>query len=247
MSTWVSAKVHDVHTWSEGLATLSLDCPEFAFQPGQFVNLALDVAGERVKRAYSIASAPGAPLSFYLTRVDAGTLTPLLFERAPGDEVWVDTRAQGFFTLDWLPTTARDLWLVATGTGLGPFVSMWRSGRLWPRFDRVVVVHGVRRADQLAYRDELEQLARQRSELSYVPCVTRDVATAPVLSGRIPALFDSGALEDAASLRLDPNRSHLMLCGNPAMIRAVSEGLGRRGFVKHRRRSPGHISAETYW
>lgn len=247
MSTWVSAKVRGFAMWSEGLATLQLDCPEFSFQPGQFVNVALEIAGERVRRAYSIASAPGQPLSFYLARVDGGVLTPRLFELSVGDELWVDTRAQGFFTLDWIPEAASELWLIATGTGLGPFVSMWRSGQLWSRFARVVVVHGARQQEQLGYRGELETLEAAHAGFRYVACLTRQAATPPQLTGRIPALFESGELEAAAGLTLDGSRSHLMLCGNPAMIAEVTGVLGRRGLTKHRRRRPGHITTETYW
>jgi ferredoxin--NADP+ reductase len=158
--------------------------------------------------------------------------------------VKIGTTPQGFFTLAHVPA-ARDLWLVCTGTGLGPFKSMLRAGDVFARFERVVLVHGTRTADQLGYRAELEALAAREPALVYLPMLTRDRGAA--LSGRIPAALGDGRLERAASCALDPAHSHLMLCGNPAMIGDAVDALAPRGLRKHRTRAPGHISAEKYW
>src|SRR6187549_3377673 len=137
---WQEATVIRRHEWAPGLITLGLDAVVTPYVPGQFVNLALDIGGSRIKRSYSLASAAGAPSEFYLARVPEGALTPALFELNLGDRIWVDDRALGFFTLDYVPP-ARHLWLLATGTGLGPFIAMLRSPAIWERAERVVLVH----------------------------------------------------------------------------------------------------------
>ena len=229
--------------WADGLWTMRLDA-RVDFEPGQFVNLALEVDGEIVKRAYSLASAPGQHAEFYLVRVEGGALTPRLCALGVGDQVLIDPRPHGYFTLDRVPDTGA-LWLVSTGTGLGPFVSMLRSGRLWPRFSRVVLVNGARYVAHLGYRDELESLAAAREPLVYVPLITRE-DDEHVMRGRIPALIDNGFLEKAAGSPLD-ERCHVMLCGNPDMIVDCMATLAKRGLRKHRSRKPGHVTIERYW
>lgn len=254
MTSWATATIAGRKRWAEGLETLVLSAPSITFEPGQFVNLALggEVGGNaedgnRVKRAYSLASAPGAPIEFYLARVPEGEFTPRLFALPLGANLRVDTVPQGFFTISELPAQARELWMIATGTGLGPFVSMWRSGVLLPRFERVVVVHCAREASQLGYREEIESLTVADARLSYVALVTREAPGPGVIGGRVPAALADGRLERAAGLALDLERSHVMLCGNPDMVRDVTSVLGERGLQKHRRRSPGQITTEKYW
>lgn len=123
---------------------------------------------------------------------------------------------------------------------------MIRSGRLWSRFERVVLVHGARHVDQLGYRDELEGIAERRAGFTYVPMVSRQ-DDERALRGRIPANLDNGRLEKAAGLSLRPELSHVLLCGNPDMIRDTTDALAARGLRKHRTRKPGHISTEKYW
>ncbi len=242
---WVDGKVVARTEWAEGLVTLRVDAPAIDFAPGQWLNLGLTLHGELVKRSYSIASAPGLPLELYLVVVEGGALSPHLCALDVGDALLVQTDAQGFFTLDHVPD-ARDLWLLATGTGLGPYISMIRSGRLWSRFERVVLVHGARHVDQLGYRDELEGIAERRAGFTYVPMVSRQ-DDERALRGRIPANLDNGRLEKAAGLSLRPELSHVLLCGNPDMIRDTTDALAARGLRKHRTRKPGHISTEKYW
>ncbi len=226
--------------------TIQLGAITPRFVPGQFFNVGLDVGGTRVRRAYSAASAPNAPLEFVISRVPSGQLTPSLFEVRPGEEIQVDDGATGFFTLDFLPPGVSDLWLVATGTGIGPYISMLRAGAL-DQYQRVVLVHGVRHVAELTYGAELASFC-QRANRFYVPTVTGADEVAPGgLHGRIPALIASSSLEDAAGVALDPERSHVLLCGNPDMIKDAMAALEQRGLRRHKRREPGHITTEKYW
>jgi ferredoxin--NADP+ reductase len=227
--------------------SLSLEASAAPFVPGQFINLGLELTGGRVKRSYSLASAPGQPCEVYLSLVPEGALTPALFERGPGDSIWLDDRALGFFTLDHVPPAER-LWMIATGTGLGPFLAMLRGPTVWQRFARIVLVHGVRYVSHLGYRAELERLIDEHpAQLAYLPAVTREAPPPAALSGRLPALIASGELERRLELGFDPARDHVLCCGNPAMIGEVQSVLGARGLEKHRPRKPGHITIESYW
>jgi len=247
MQGWSAGHLIARRDWAPGLCTLVIEAEVEPFVPGQFVNLALELGGAIERRSYSIASPPGAPLAFLVTEVPGGGLTPHLFRLAVGDRVLVEPKPQGFFTLQWVPPAA-ELWLVATGTGLGPFLSLLASEALWERFERVVLVHGVREAPHLAHREELEALvAAKAGRFSFVPALSREPAASGILHGRVTTLLGDGSLERAAHTTFDPARSHVMLCGNPVMIEEMTKLLGERGLKKHRVRAPGHITVEKYW
>lgn len=216
------------------------------FRPGQFMNLGLHLPGGFVSRSYSLASAPGDELQVLLARVGDGALTPALFELQVGAKVALDPKPQGFFTFDYVPPH-RELWLLATGTGLGPFLSMLRSGQAFERAERVLLVHGTRSPAELAHRQELEALTRARlGTFRYLPVLSRETESG-LLSGRVTHVLQSGELEQRAETPISPDSAHLMLCGNPAMIEEVTAQLTARGLRKHRQRTPGHITTEKYW
>lgn len=216
------------------------------FRPGQFMNLGLHLPTGFVSRSYSLASAPGAPIEVLLARVGEGALTPALFELQPGAPVFLDPKPQGFFTFDYVPPH-RELWLLATGTGLGPFLSMLRSGAAFERATRVVLVHGTRGPAELAHRAELEALVgARRGEFRYVPVLSRQPEP-DLLQGRLTAALQSGELERRAETPLVAESAHVMLCGNPSMIDEVIAQLAERGLRRHRQRVPGHITTEKYW
>lgn len=244
---WTETRITHRHDWAEELFTFRLD-RSLDFKAGQFVNLGFDVDGKRERRSYSIASAPGAPLEFLVTVVKGGILTHLLADLGVGDRLAMEERPAGFLTLDEVPEFARDLWLLSTGTGLAPFISMLRSGALDSRFERVVCVNGARTNAHLAYREELVDRERGRpGAFRYLPTVTREAPEAGTLAGRITDALSDGRLEDAAGFGLDAERSHVMLCGNPAMIEDALAILVGRGLKRNRRRAPGHLTIEKYW
>lgn len=231
--------------WSEGLLTLRLDAV-LPFEAGQFFNLALSDEQGWIRRSYSAASAPGEPLEFYLVRVAEGGLTPRLVELSEGDRIAIERKAHGFFCLRYVPD-ARTLWCIATGTGLAPYISILRTPEPFRRFGRIVVVHGVRDHRQLGYRDELSKHPRARAgQLVYLPLLSREDAPEPWLKGRITEALASGALEQRIGTPLDGS-AHVMLCGNPNMVKDMIELLQARGLRRHRVRRPGHITTESYW
>jgi ferredoxin--NADP+ reductase len=247
MHGWSEGQVAARHDWAPGLFSLTVSAEVEPFEPGQFVNLALDLNGAIERRSYSIASPPGAPLEFLVAEVKTGVLTPSLCALQPGQKLLVERKPQGFFTLKWVPA-ARHLWLVATGTGLGPFLSILRAPDVYSRFERVVLVHGARQRTHLAYRTELLALERERGgQLDIAWLVSREPAGEGILAGRVTTALADGSLEKDVGLALSPADSHVMLCGNPAMIEETTSLLGERGLKKHRVRNPGHITVEKYW
>lgn len=248
MSGLKECRIASRHSWTPHLMTLRLDAETPAFRPGQFFNLGLSMGEQIVRRSYSAASAPGAPLEFFLSEVPEGGLTPRVFQLAEGDPVLLDDGPLGFFTLDEVPS-AKHLWLVATGTGLGPYISMLREASVLKRFERVFVIHGVREAEQLAYRSELKDLSVRNPRLRYLAVVSgaQENSTSPHLcGGRITTYFESGELEQHAGAAFDQD-AHMLMCGNPKMIDDMAGLLKGRGFEKHRRRKPGHFNFERYW
>jgi len=251
MTAWVQGRVESVRRWTDDLCSVRVVAPEVTFTAGQFARLALPApAGEKepmIGRPYSFVNPPDrAPHEFYLIVVPGGPLSPRLAALAPGDALWLGPRANGFFTLGEVPA-AEALWCLATGTGIGPFLSMLRTAEPWERFARVVLVHGVRFAAELTYQDAVAEVrAAHPGAFTYVPMVTRE-AHPGALPGRIPVAIADGRLEARASLALGPENAHAMLCGNPAMVDDVQKVLAERGMRRHRRREPGHITVETYW
>lgn len=248
MPTWMPVPVKTVHHWHAGLFSLTIDHPGFAFKAGQFARIALpDASGEPLARAYSMVNQPGDDsLEFVIAKVPEGELTPRLQGLQPGDELLLNSHPSGFFTLDHVPE-GQTLWLLATGTGIGPYLSMLRGEQVWSRFEQVRLVHGVRTHADLCYQSWLTELAESQPRFGYHSVVSREpVAAANALHGRIPQLISSGELEHQANAIFNPS-AQVMLCGNPSMIQDARAALQAKGLEKHLRRKPGNITMEQYW
>ena len=247
MTKWVEGRVAGLRRWTGQLWSLRVEAPVDPFRAGQFTRIALDIGGERVARPYSYVNAPEErPLEFYFITVPEGPLTNRLAALEPGAGIWVAPKASGMLTLADVPASEH-LWMLSTGTGIGPFLSILKTPEPWQRFSRVVLVQAVRFAAELAYRDLIAEIARRRGEqFSYVPFVSRE-ETGFAIRGRIPEALRDGRLEERAGLPIDPARSQVMLCGNPAMVEDTLAVLEGKGLRRNKRREPGQISVETYW
>ncbi|MDO9219008.1 MAG: ferredoxin--NADP reductase [Lacisediminimonas sp.] len=247
-------RVLDVRFWTETLLSFTLTRPpDYRFVPGQYSRLGLPAeSGQMVWRAYSVVSAPGQDLlEYYGVIVPGGLFTSELKRIRPGDTIHLDKHLFGFMTADRFKDGA-SLWMLATGTGLGPFVSILRDKAVWAQFRHIVLVHGARHADELSYSEELHAM-QQRSDGQFrlLQSVTRDddLAALPagVMRGRITTLMANGQLEEAAGETVAPVNARVMLCGNPAMIEEMRAQLHARGMQPLRRASPGHFVTENYW
>ncbi len=244
---WVEGRVQELHRWTDRLYSVRVEADVNTFSAGQFTKIGLVINNELVGRPYSFVNAPHeTPLEFYFVTVPNGPLTNRMVDLQPGDPIEVSRRASGFLTLDEVPE-AENLWLLSTGTAIGPFLSILKTQQVWERFQRVVLVHAVRLAEELSFDATIQSLLATRPDrFQFVPFVSRE-KTDFALQGRVPAAILEGLLEERAGFQITSNSSQVMLCGNPDMVKETSEVLQTRGLLRNRRRAPGHISVENYW
>jgi ferredoxin/flavodoxin---NADP+ reductase len=257
MSNLNQERVCSVHHWNDSLFSFKTTRdPGLRFQSGHFVMLGLEVEGRPLLRAFSFASANYEDhLEFYSIKVPGGPLTSRLQHIKPGDPILVGRKPTGTLLLDHLEPGKR-LYLLGTGTGLAPFMSIIRDPVVFERFDHVTVVHGVRFASELGYssyiKDELpdhelvgEQVKRQ---LRYYPTVTRERTAAIPSHARITSLIESGKMTaDLDFPALDPEHDRVMVCGGPSMLRDVVGLLGARGFEEGSSHGPGqHVIERAF-
>lgn len=227
----------DVHHWNDTLFSFrSTRDRSLRFDNGQFLLIGLKVDGRPVMRAYSVASANHEDyLEFLSIKVPQGQLTSRLQHLAPGDELIVSRKPVGTLVLHDL-LAGKHLYLLSTGTGLAPFMSVIHDPETYERFDKVVLVHGVRRVSDLAYSDYLrkelpnhEYLGEMvREQLIYYPTVTREPFPT---RGRITQLIEGGQMAaDLGLPELSPEQDRVMLCGSPAMLSDLGTLLEQRGF-----------------
>lgn len=225
----------------------------FRFIPGQFARLGLPGNdGSIIWRAYSIVSASyDEHLEFFSIVVPDGAFTTRLTRLGVGDPIFVEKMNYGFLTTDRFEG-GRDLWMLSTGTGVAPFVSILYESATWEQYDRIVLVHSVRQAAELAYEETVESFRQHEyfgehaHKLVYVPVVTRE-AHDGALARRIPELLETGALEERVGVRLDRDASRVMVCGNPEMVEETRAWFIGRGYELSRRGKPGHLALENLW
>ncbi|WP_025819406.1 ferredoxin--NADP reductase [Shewanella marina] len=248
---WTQAKVVERIDWNDKLFSLKLDAEIAPFTAGQFIKLALALEDKRIARAYSLVNAPDARyLEILAIAVEDGQLSPQLQDLTVGDSVDISTKAAGFMVLDELPEqdySQSQLWLLATGTAIGPFLSMLATKEPWQQFEKIIVVYGVRHAVDLAYLAQLEMLEQQYPEqFSLILSVTREDYNGGIRQ-RIPDAIATGVLEDIAGVNFSAAHSQVMICGNPDMVSGAVTVLNDKGLVKNLRRAPGQITLEKYW
>jgi ferredoxin--NADP+ reductase len=247
LGKFVEGKVVGTRQWTDRLFSIMVDAPVEPWQAGQFGKLVLEIGGEAVGRPYSYVNAPHErPLEFYYITVAGGPLTDRLVKLVPGDTIYLSPKAAGFLVLSELPQ-AENLWMLSTGTALGPFLAILKTAEPWPRFKDLVLVHAVRNARELTYRDQIDRLlAEHPGQLRYVPFVSRE-QTDFALQARVPEAIRDGRLQAKAGVELAPSKSQVMLCGNPDMVKDTTDALIERGFRKNKRKEPGQITVENYW
>ena len=251
MSNFFEEEVLSVQHWTPTLFSFTTTRDSgFRFLNGQFVMIGLPVNGKPLLRAYSIASANyEESLEFYSIKVPEGPLTSRLQHLKPGDRIIVGRKPTGTLVQDNL-LPGRNLYLLATGTGLAPFLSVIKDPASYQRFERVVLVHGCRYVAELAFQDRiLNELPGDEflgedvtAKLLYYPTVTRE----PFRNqGRITALLEAGKLEaDLGLAPLDPQHDRVMICGSPEMLADLKRFLDGRGFIEGNHGEPGQYVIE---
>ncbi|MFK3989371.1 ferredoxin--NADP reductase [Psychrobacter sp. NPDC064578] len=266
-------------TWTPNLFSFTVSRPDsFKFTAGQFVRLGVNpsqlkyykqqraagnaVANEEqdeklnedIFRAYSIVSSPfDEVLEFFSIVIPDGAFTSQLQHLEVGDELLLNTMPFGFLTLArYQKPLPKDLWLLATGTGLAPFLSMLQDLQTWEDYEHIILAYSARSIEELAYIDKIESLqedfgslVENPAKLIFIPIITREPVEG-ALTERLPKLLLDGTLQERAGIALDVDSTHVMLCGNPDMVEDTKEALKTLGLVMNRR-GEGNIAVENYW
>ena len=262
-------------TWTPNLFSFTVSRPDsFKFTAGQFVRLGVnpshlnyykqqgeagnDVANEALNedifRAYSIVSSPfDEVLEFFSIVIPDGAFTSQLQHLEVGDELLLNTMPFGFLTLArYQKPLPKDLWLLATGTGLAPFLSMLQDLKTWEDYEHIILAYSARSIEELAYVDKIKSLQEDfgslvdnPAKLIFIPVVTREPIEG-ALTERLPKLLLDGTLQERAGIALDVDSTHVMLCGNPDMVEDTKETLKSLELVMNRR-GEGNIAVENYW
>ena len=245
-SKFLAGSVVDQRCWNDRLFSIYVEASVGPFEAGQFGRIGLDIDGEQVMRPYSFVNRPDeGVLEFHYNLVEDGLLTKKLVNLNSGDSIFISPKPNGFLVLSEVPKSTT-LWMLSTGTGIGPFVSIVRVGDVFRHFKNAVLVHGVRYQQDLSYADELRQLEKENMAFKYVPFVSREDVDFAV-KARIPEKIADGFLQEYANLEISLDTSQFMLCGNPQMLKDATVVLKSLGFERNRRKTPGHITMESYW
>lgn len=252
---WTCERVLAIRYWTPTLLSFrTTRGSDLRFTPGHYARLGLGTedtgGGDTVWRPFSMTSAADADyLEFIAVLVPGGAFSGHLKHLRVGDTLRIDKASFGFLTVNQL-APGKDLWLLASGTGLGPFLSILRDPAVWQRYERLILAHSVRQSAELAWRDEIAALPalfpEAKATLCYLPIVTREPG-ATALAGRIPLLLADGRLEQAAATPLNVASSRVMVCGNPELARELRQFLSSRDFATSRRGVPGQMAFEKYW
>lgn len=244
---WVHGEVVNVKHWTESLYSVSVSAPEVKFVAGQYTKLSLSLKNEEVARPYSFVNSPNEEyLEFYSVSVPNGPLSTAMQTLKKGDSIKVGPRGNGFLILEEIPNV-ENIWMLATGTAIGPYLSILKTKDSWDKFKKVVLVHAVRYKKELTYQDTINTLKEEyKDRFIYITYVSREDSEYS-LKGRIPKDIGNGVLEKKADLKMKSDNTHVMICGNPEMLKDTTVELKKIGLKKHRRNSPGHITTENYW
>ena len=251
MATILREQVTAVHHWTDDLFSFKTTRNQgFRFKNGHFTMIGLEVADQPLMRAYSLASANYEDeLEFFSIKVQDGPLTSRLQRIVVGDELLINSKATGTLVQDNL-LPGRHLYLLATGTGLAPFLSIIKDPEIYQQYDKVVLTHGCRYVDELAYRDVITEHLPQheylgdfvREKLVYYPTVTREAFHN---TGRLTDLLASGKLAaDVGLPPIDPASDRFMVCGSPSMLKDICAQLNSRGFREARHGQAAHYVIE---
>lgn len=244
---WIQGEVISVKHWTESLYSIRINAPDVNFIAGQYTKISLTIDNEEISRPYSFVNSPNEDfLEFYSVSVPNGPLSTALQKLKGGDSINVSPRGNGFLILNEIPNID-NIWMLATGTAIGPYLSILNTKDSWNKFKKVILVHAVRYEKELTYQKNISFLKEKYGDrFIYISYVSREDSKYS-LKGRIPQHITNGLLENKANIKISPDNTHVMICGNPEMVKDTTTELKKIGLKKHRRSSPGHITTENYW
>ncbi|VFP78395.1 Flavodoxin/ferredoxin--NADP reductase [Buchnera aphidicola (Cinara cuneomaculata)] len=248
MNSWLKAHLIKLKKWKNNLFTLIIQAPINKFIAGQFTKLSyIDSNKKRIQRAYSFINSPNNKnLEFYILLIKNGALTPQLYD-IYSHEIFISKNSFGFFTIAELPHK-ENIWMIATGTALGPYCSILQHENILDKFNKIILIYAVKYSVDLNYLNLFKKLKKKYKNKIIIKIILSQEKNKKYLYGRIPDLINSGRLEKSIKEPLCADTSHVMLCGNPDMIKNTQKILySLKNMKKHLRRNPGHITSENYW
>ncbi|QCI16223.1 FAD-binding oxidoreductase [Buchnera aphidicola] len=252
MNPWINANVISIKRWNNNLFSLFLNAPIEPFYAGQYTKLSLyDIDAshqKRIQRAYSYLNAPSdKKIEIYIVRIENGKLSNLLYNLNKGDMVFIKKKSFGFFIINEIPD-CENLWMFATGTAIGPYLSILQERKNIDRFNNIILIHAVKYQNELIYLPLMKKLHNEYNGKLKIQTVTSREKNINSLTGRIPFLIETKKLEKHIGLSINSKNSHVMLCGNPEMVKdTYSFLIKNRNMIKHLRRKKGNITMENYW
>jgi ferredoxin--NADP+ reductase len=251
-TNWIPATVIENRALTDRHFALIFEADLLPFKAGQFARLQVEVKNdggelEKFANPYSLLNTPDEKYAeVYFNTVPDGKVSNGLAKLKPGDTLEIAQPCVGFFVLSQIPD-CKHLWMLATGTGIGPYLSMLKTSEAWERFEKIILVHAVPYSNELCYSELIQQFAEDHpDQFQFIPVVSREEHEG-ALKGRIPALIENGELEAKAGLEINKENSHVMLCGNSGLLKDTKAILKERGMERHLNHKPGHVSSEQYF
>lgn len=245
---WLKTKFISLKKWNEKLFTLKIKAPIDPFIAGQFTKLSYkNEKNKRIQRAYSFVNTPNnQDLEFYILLISNGLFTSML-HKIEYINLCITKQSFGFFTFNELPKK-NNIWMIATGTAIGPYLSILRSENVLKKYKKIILIYAIKYLIDLNYLNILIKIKEKYKNKIIIKIILSQEKKNKYLHGRITYLFESGILENVIKEKLNSKNSHVMLCGNPNMIKDMKILLKKKKNMKiHLRRKPGHITSENYW
>lgn len=251
-------KIKNINEWVPGklFSIILTKDKNFVFKPGQFTRIGFNIEDDNknkniIWRAYSMVSSPDEDdLEFYYVIVPNGQFSKILSKLDTNQTVFIRKQSFGFLTIDQFQKNTDNLWLMATGTGISAYISILKDKKTWDRFKKIILVHSVRKTEELTYQTIINKIKAEQynigNVLNYIPVTTKENAQF-LLHERLPIIIENGALEETAKEKLDYKSSSVMLCGNPEMLLDVRGILIERGFATKTSDNVKNLVMENYW
>ncbi|WP_343189934.1 ferredoxin--NADP reductase [Buchnera aphidicola (Astegopteryx bambusae)] len=249
MNNWTTATVVKVKKWKFPLFSLVVNAKILPFKAGQFTKIAIFQNGKKIQRAYSYVNSPkDKNIEFYIAYIEDGILTKKLFNLKIKDKILIHKKSFGFFTIENIPKT-KHLWMISTGTAIGPYLSILQhGGKKIKKFKKIILLNAVRYKKHFNYKNIIKKISQKyKNKFIFKKIISREKCE-KCLFGRIPNLLLTNKIEKKIKIYINPNDSHIMLCGNPKMLKDTKKILEEKyNLKKHLIKKPGNITMENYW
>ncbi|QJC37306.1 ferredoxin--NADP(+) reductase [Enterobacteriaceae endosymbiont of Donacia thalassina] len=250
MTEWSIGKIKNIKYWTKDLFSIILNAKINNFFAGQFTKLAIEINGKKIKRAYSFINSPkNQNYEFYISNIRKGQLSPYLYNLKINDKIFISKNSSGIFILNNIKS-CENLWMFSTGTGIGPYLSILQDGICFKKFSKIILVHSVRYIKDFSYLNLLKKIKQNYFNKLIIQIVlTRKInINENILYGYIPDLLKNKKLEKKIGIKINTENSHVMLCGNPKMIKQTRNFLEKnRNLSQNLRNKNGNITFEKYW